>query len=127
MKKCWHKLLYADAISYFLQQGNVKKSEKQWKYYLEGENVHIFWMTWGISMRFSGDRWPMIILKVTGFHPLFRKYIFGITHFGIAAFGVLRIKISILVLNFSTKKQTVYDLLVLIAIYSPKNGNKNLS
>ena len=71
----------------------------------------------------------MIILKVTGFHPLFRKYIFGITHFGIAAFGVLRIKISILVLNISTesaKERTIYESLF-FAIYSPKNANKNSS
>ena len=40
------------------------------------------------------------------------------------------IKISISVLNFSiesVKKPTVYDLLHLIAIYSPKNDNKDPS
>ena len=26
---------------------------------IEGENVHIFWMTWGISMNFSGKMWVM--------------------------------------------------------------------
>ena len=28
-------------------------------------NFHIFWTTWGISMKFSGKIWLMIILKVT--------------------------------------------------------------
>ena len=27
--------------------------------------IHIFWTTWGISMKFSGKMWLMIILKVT--------------------------------------------------------------
>ena len=46
-----------------------------------------------------------------------------------SAFGNL-IKISILVLNFSTEsaeKPKNYDLLFLIAIYSPKNDNKHSS
>ena len=40
---------------------------------------------------------------------------------------VVLIKASIDVVNFSTelaKKPTIYDLLFLIAIYSPENGNK---
>ena len=40
------------------------------------------------------------------------------------------IKISISVLNFSAEsveKSTIYDLLFLVAIYSPKNGNKHPS
>ena len=31
---------------------------------IEGENLHIFWTTWGISMKLSGNMWLMIILKV---------------------------------------------------------------
>ena len=49
-----------------LQQGNVKKSEKAIKMVnIEGENLRIFWTTWGISMTFSGEMWLMMILKVT--------------------------------------------------------------
>ena len=29
------------------------------------ESLHIFWTTWGISMKFSGKMWLMMILKVT--------------------------------------------------------------
>ena len=48
-----------------LQQGNVKKSKKSMKIVsMEGENLHIFWMTWWILMTFSEKMWPMIILKV---------------------------------------------------------------
>ena len=32
---------------------------------IEGESLHIFWTTWGISMKFSERKWLMIILKVT--------------------------------------------------------------
>ena len=50
----------------FLQQGNVKKSKTLIKIVnIENENLHIFWTTWGISMKFSGKTWLMIILKVT--------------------------------------------------------------
>ena len=32
---------------------------------IDGENLHIFWMTWGIlMMTFSGKMWLMIILKL---------------------------------------------------------------
>ena len=29
------------------------------------ESLHIFWTTWGISMKFSGKMWLLMILKVT--------------------------------------------------------------
>ena len=45
--------------------------ESQWK---EGENLHIFWATLGISMKLSEK-----ISKKKGFRPLPRKYIFGET------------------------------------------------
>ena len=32
---------------------------------MDEENLHIFWMTWEISMKCSGKMWLMIILKVT--------------------------------------------------------------
>ena len=32
---------------------------------IDRESLHVFWTTWGISMRFSGKIWLMIILKVT--------------------------------------------------------------
>ena len=40
-----------------------KNPKNRWKY--DGENLHIFWTIWGISMKFSGEMWLMIILKVT--------------------------------------------------------------
>ena len=32
---------------------------------IDREILHNFWTTWGISMKFSGKMWLMIILKVT--------------------------------------------------------------
>ena len=32
---------------------------------IDREIIRIFWTTWGISMKFSGKMWLMIILKVT--------------------------------------------------------------
>ena len=48
----------------------------------EGENIHIFWTAWGISIKFSGKKWLLIILKVkkkSGFHSLPRKNVVGKT------------------------------------------------
>ena len=66
------KLKTADIICYMLTslivllQGNVKKSKKSIKIVnIVRENVHIFWTTWGNSMKYLGKTWLMIILKVT--------------------------------------------------------------
>ena len=49
-----------------LQHGNVKKSENSMKIVnAEGEKLHIFGTTRGISMKFSGKMFLMIILKIT--------------------------------------------------------------
>ena len=32
---------------------------------IDREILHIFWITWGISIKFSGNMWLMIVLKVT--------------------------------------------------------------
>ena len=32
---------------------------------IDRDILHDFWTTWGISMKFSGKMWLMIILKVT--------------------------------------------------------------
>ena len=32
---------------------------------IDRENLLIFWTTWGISIKFSGKMWLMIILRVT--------------------------------------------------------------
>ena len=48
----------------------------------DGENFHIFWTGWGISMKFSGKMWlyrrDIIILKdkKTGLHLLSKRYVF---------------------------------------------------
>ena len=33
--------------------------------YIDEENLHIFWTTWGIWVKFLGKMWLMLILKVT--------------------------------------------------------------
>ena len=48
----------------------MSKNPKNWLKSMEIANIdteilHIFWTTWGISIRFSGKMWLMIILKVT--------------------------------------------------------------
>ena len=49
-----------------LQEENIKRSEKSVKTInIEGEHLHIFRMTWGISIKFSVKMWLMIIMKVT--------------------------------------------------------------
>ena len=51
---------------YFLVTKNVKNFFKMMKIVnIHGENLRIFWTTWGISMKFSGKIWLMIILKAT--------------------------------------------------------------
>ena len=46
----------------------LKNPKTWWKSmkvaYIGKEILHIFWMTWGISVKFSGKMWLMIILKV---------------------------------------------------------------
>ena len=53
-------IIYCMMTSFiFLEQANVKKSGKSMKIVnIEGENLHILWTTWWISMIFSGlDLW----------------------------------------------------------------------
>ena len=61
-KKCLCHLLYAEIISCF----TTRKCQKTWLTLvnIEVENLRIFWTSWGISMKFSGMMWLMIILKV---------------------------------------------------------------
>ena len=35
---------------------------------IDRESLHIFWTNWGISLKFSGKMWLMIILKLTKNH-----------------------------------------------------------
>ena len=49
-----------------LKQENFKKSKKSMKIFnIEVEDLYISWMTWGISVEFSGKMWLIITLKVT--------------------------------------------------------------
>ena len=42
-----------------------KKSKKLIKIVsIEEENLHIYWTTWGISMKLLGNMWLMILPKV---------------------------------------------------------------
>ena len=66
------KVKNTDIICYMMMsfvslwQGTVKKSRKLMKIVnIDREVIHNFWMTRGISMKFSGKMWLMIILKVT--------------------------------------------------------------
>ena len=47
----------------------LKNPKKWWKLMkmanIDIESLNIFWTTWGISMKFSGKIWLMMILKVT--------------------------------------------------------------
>ena len=57
---CWHR------DQFLCNKEMSKKSEKSMKIvYVEEENLHIFWTTWRILMKFSETMWLMIILKVT--------------------------------------------------------------
>ena len=61
VKKCWHHLLYAGNISLFA----TKKYEKLIKIVnINEENLHIFWTTWGISMKFSAKMCLTITLRL---------------------------------------------------------------
>ena len=63
VKKCWYHLLYADVISFSITRKcqKIRKIDENFG----KENLHIFWMTGGLSMKFSGKVWLMTILKVT--------------------------------------------------------------
>ena len=68
-----------EVISFFVT-GKYQKSKKFIKIKsIDEENNHIFWKSWGISMKFSGKIWITIILKVIknqGF-PLFLEDTFS--------------------------------------------------
>ena len=40
-----------------------KNPKNRWRVNIDGENLPIFWTTWGILITFSGKIWLMIILK----------------------------------------------------------------
>ena len=69
VKKFWHHLLYANVICLFVTrwcQKIQKIDENWWKLAnFDREFLHIFWTTWGKSMKFSGKMYLKIILKVT--------------------------------------------------------------
>ena len=58
----------------------LENPKKWWKLIktsnIDREVFHIFWTTWGISMKFSGKMWLMIILKVTKSHTLSFEHTF---------------------------------------------------
>ena len=72
VKKCWHHLLWSDIISFSVTRKGQKNLKNRWKLMkiadIDREILHIFWTTWGISMKFPGNMWLMIILKVTKNH-----------------------------------------------------------
>ena len=56
-------------LFFSLSQGSVKNQKNWWKSIkianIDGEILYIFWTTKGISMKFSGKMWIVIMLKVT--------------------------------------------------------------
>ena len=46
-----------------------KNPKKRWKLMkttsIDRKRLHIFWTTWGISMKFSEKMWLTVILKIT--------------------------------------------------------------
>ena len=71
------KLINADVIFHmlasvtFLQQGNVKISKNLMKIVnIAEENLHIFWTSGEIPIKYSGHVSPMIILKIGTQLPL---------------------------------------------------------
>ena len=57
VKEFRQHLLYADIINFFV----TRKSQKNRKIYeninIERENIHLFWTTWRVLMKFSGKMW----------------------------------------------------------------------
>ena len=66
---CWDHLLYADVINFFVTRKCQKTRESGANVNIEQENFHIFWTTWGTSMKFSGKMWLSIKSKKTRLHP----------------------------------------------------------
>ena len=55
----------------FLFNKEMSENSKNWGVNIERENLHIFWTTWGTSMKF---------LQKTRLHPLSRIYKFGTSY-----------------------------------------------
>ena len=67
-KKCWCHLLWADVFSFFVTRKYQKLQKICEIVNIEEENLPNFWTIWGITMKFSGKMWLMIImiiLKIT--------------------------------------------------------------
>ena len=65
----------------FLFNKEMSENSKNWGVNIERENLHIFWTTWGTSMKFSGKTWLNIKShKKTRLHPLSRIYKFGTSY-----------------------------------------------
>ena len=65
----------------FLFNKEMSENSKNWGVNIERENLHIFWTTWGTSMKFSGKTWLNITShKKTRLHPLSRIYKFGTSY-----------------------------------------------
>ena len=62
VRKCWHRLLQAAVISFFVTRKLRKITEIA---NTDRESLHMFWTIWRILMKFSGKLWLMIISKVT--------------------------------------------------------------
>ena len=64
-QQSWCYLLFVDVISFFATRKCQKPKKLVNVVNIEEENLHIFWTSWEIPLKFSGKTWLMIILKVT--------------------------------------------------------------
>ena len=106
---------------------------------IDKERIHMFWTTWAISIKLSGEMWLMLLSKVTrklGLHPHFGRYIFqkskGESNWPIA---FLRLKllqkkqfrkqqkqlVTGLVIKVSIKLQRIYNRIIQQPIHKQKN------
>ena len=109
---------------------------------IDKERIHMFWTTWAISIKLSGETWLMLLSKVTrklGLHPLFGRYIFqistGESNWPIAFLGLKLLQkkqfrkqqkqlVTWLVIKVSIKLQRIYNRIIQQLIHKQKNGKQ---
>ena len=106
---------------------------------IDKERIHMFWTTWAISIKLSGEMWLMLLSKVTrklGLHPHFGRYIFqkskGESNSPIAFLGLKLLQkkqfrkqqkqlVTGLVIKVSIKLQRIYNRIIQQLIHKQKN------
>ena len=81
---------------------------------VDRESLHIFWTIWGISMKFSGKMWLMIILKIIKNHSF--TIFLEDTFFGMyppAVLGLIK-NVQKIVENTYNDKDTTWRILYMV-------------